>query len=135
MEINFITYADGSQWMKEQSKKYQSKGAFYGSDEYKKAYLKLKELYDAEHKETSKFAQKAMNEVGAKYGDRVLYINVTPFGFQEEYSGIIIERNGLPRVKFDEGQQTITGQKSVRWHKGWKKEEVKSELKRIHFLQ
>lgn len=122
MENTFITYADASKWMDEQSKKYKSKGAFYGSDEYKKAYPKLKELYDAERKETSKSAERAMNEAGVKYGDKVSYSNITPFGFSEEYSGIIVERNGLPKVKFDEGQETITGQKSVRWHKGWKKE-------------
>lgn len=121
MKYNFISYFDGLEWIEKQSKKYNSKNEFYASEEYKEAYSLLKDLHNIEKKETSKLAAKEMEKAGVKYGDRVFYDYVTPFGVAEEYSGTVVEVGGLPRVKLDPGQKTITNSKSVRWHKGFKK--------------
>lgn len=118
--MNFTSYADAQKWIEQEAKKYDSKNEFYSTDEYKNAYPLIKELWNLEHNKIAYKSEKAMKEAGVKFGDAVFYDNVNPFGYAEEYTGIIVERNGIPYVKLDEGQKTITGAKSVNWHKGWK---------------
>jgi len=97
-----------------------SRNEFLTTDEYKAAYPYLQQLYRAEKLKTAATAVKAMAEVKVNFEDRVGYDYVTPFGV-EPYTGEIISRNGIPYIKLDEGQTTIKGTRSVRWHKGWKK--------------
>ena len=97
-----------------------SRNEFLTTDEYKAAYPYLQQLYRAEKLKTAATAVKAMAEVKVNFEDRVGYDYVTPFGV-EPYKGEIISRNGIPYIKLDEGQTTIKGTRSVRWHKGWKK--------------
>lgn len=115
------SYAGMSNWIAARSSAYGSRNEFLASDEYKKAYQYLAALYEAEKIKTAGVAEKAMSSVNAKFGDRVFYDYVTPFAV-EKYSGTIINRGGLPYVRLDEGQATMTGAKSARWHKGWRKQ-------------
>jgi len=120
--FNFTSYEDAQIWMNQKSKEYKNQNEFYTSDEYKLAYPIILKLYEVEKSSYSKMAKVAMQEASVNYGDRVFYDYLTPFMDSEKYSGVVVERNGLPYVKFDEGQQTISGAKSTKWHKGWKKE-------------
>jgi hypothetical protein len=120
-DFNFTSYADAQVWMNENSKKFKNQNDFYASDEYKSAYPIIQQLYKVEQKSYAAKAQQAMVEANVKFGDKVNYDYITPFLQSEKYSGTIIERNGIPFVKLDDGQQTISGSKSVKWHKGWKK--------------
>lgn len=120
--FNFTSYEDAQIWMNQKSKEYKNQNEFYTSDEYKLAYPIILKLYEVEKSSYSKMAKAAMEESSVNYGDRVFYDYLTPFMDSEKYSGVVVERNGLPYVKFDEGQQTISGAKSTKWHKGWKKE-------------
>ena len=62
----------------------------------------------------------AMNEVGAKVGDKVEYHVVSPFGTVEVVEGVLyIAKNGQPRVKLN-GRR-----KSKGWNKGWTKVAVR----------
>ena len=117
------SYGDMERWVKERSDIYGSRNEFLTSDEYKQAYPFLRELYKAEKLKTANLADRAMAEVKAEYGDRVFYDYVTPWGV-ETYKGIITSRAGIPYIKLDEGQTTMTGAKSLRWHKGWRKEKT-----------
>ena len=119
--FNFTSYADAQLWMNENSKKFKNQNEFYASDEYRLAYPIIQQLYKLEQKSYAAKAQEAMIEANVKFGDKVNYDYITPFLQSEKYSGTIIERNGVPFVKLDDGQQTISGAKSVKWHKGWKK--------------
>jgi hypothetical protein len=72
--------------------------------------------------EQSAFAKKGMSELkksGLKIGDKVAYDFVSPYFNVEAYTGKIIERMGIPYVQLDNGQKTMSGKKSVRWHKGF----------------
>lgn len=120
-DFNFTSYADAQVWMNENSKKFKNQNDFYASDEYKSAYPIIQQLYKVEQKSYAAKAQQAMVEANVKFGDKVNYDYITPFLQSEKYSGTIIERDGIPYVKLDDGQQTISGSKSVKWHKGWKK--------------
>ena len=100
------------------SKEYGSKNKFLASDEYKKLYPKIEQIYKkARDIQGDKF-QKAMADVEAKYGDRVEYASVSPWGIADVYIGTIINRNNLPYVKLDKKAQ---GRTYLKWHKGWKK--------------
>ena len=112
--------AETADWIKARSKDYPSRQEFLRSEEYKKAYPYLVELYKAEKLKTVEAAKQAMAEVKANFGDRVRYDYVTPFAV-EEYTGVITDRAGIPYIKLDKGQAAVNGAKSVRWHKGWKK--------------
>jgi len=114
------SYSEMTEWVNKRSQEYGGKNKFLTSDEYRNAYPYLMELYKAEKQKTAGVAAKAMAEVGAKEGDQVFYDYVNPFGV-EKYSGRIVLRDGIPYVKLDEGQQTLKGSKSVRWHKGWRR--------------
>jgi hypothetical protein len=119
--LNFTSYDDAQVWMNENSKKFKNQNEFYASDEYRLAYPIIQQLYKVEQKSYAAKAQQAMVEANVKFGDKVNYDYITPFLQSEKYSGTIIERNGIPFVKLDNGKQTISGSKSVKWHKGWKK--------------
>ena len=130
--LRFTSYDDAQEWIKSKSKEYKSKNEFLTSQEYKDALPDINALYEIEKSDYSKKAKQAMDKSGVKISDRVIYDYVTPIGV-ETYSGQIIDRQGIPFVKFDEGQKTISGKQSVRWHKGFVKEvkttEVKAEVK------
>lgn len=119
------TYKETLRWIEEESKKYSSKNDFLSSDVYKKAYPKIKKLEDnLKKKEQSVLihdAEEAMKEANIRFGDRVYYDYIHFFGVQT-YTGKIVKRKGIPYVVFDEGQVTMKGRKSTRWHKGFKKE-------------
>jgi hypothetical protein len=123
-DLTFASYDDALLWLEKESKKYKSKNDFYSSYEYKKAYPVINELYMLERrKDESKEREEAkiaMEQAGVKFGDRVGYDYIVYLQV-EEYTGEVISRNGIPYVKLDEGQQTMTGKKSVKWHKGWRK--------------
>lgn len=130
---SFDSYTEALKYVDDQSKKYSSKNEFYASNEYKKLYPILQEIHKRELGEWSKDAQKAMKSANVKYGDKVQYTYIGSFMTSELYSGIIIERKGIPYVKLDEGQVTIDGKKSIRWHKGWKLDnEISKGEKIIH---
>lgn len=117
----FTSYQDALAYVDMRAKDFKNKNEFLLSEEYKQIYPHIVELYKTEKADYAKVAKKAMDEVGVNFGDRVYYDFVSPFNV-ENYSGVIANRDGLPYVKLDEGQKTISGQKSVKWHKGWKKE-------------
>jgi len=115
------SHAETNAWIDTRAKDRSiSRNEFLTTDEYKAAYPYLQQLYRAEKLKTAATAVKAMAEVKVNFGDRVGYDYVTPFGV-EPYAGEIVSRNGIPYIKLDEGQTTIKGTRSVRWHKGWKK--------------
>ena len=124
----FTSYNDAQEWIKSKSKEYKSKNEFLTSQEYKNALPDINALYEIEKSDYSKKAKQAMGESGVKIGDRVIYDHVTPIGV-EAYSGEIVDRQGIPFVKFDEGQKTLSGKQSVRWHKGFVKEVKPTEVK------
>ena len=122
--MKFKNYKEAQDWMNNRMSEYESANRFYASEEYREAYPAIKEASDREKNNQSSSlaveARQAMTEAGVKFGDRVSYQHVGRFMTVEEYTGIIINRKGIPFVKFDEGQKTINGKKSVRWHKGFK---------------
>ena len=123
----FTSYEDAQKWIEGKSKEYKNKNEFLASQEYKDALPDINALYKVEKADYAKKAKDAMDESGVKIGDRVIYDYVTPFG-AETYSGTIVDRDGVPFVKFDEGQKTMSGKQSVRWHKGFIKEEVAPQV-------
>ena len=123
----FTSYDDAIKWMEEQSKKYKSKGAFYGSDEYKQAYPVIQKLYKEEKDIFGKKGQEIMLGEGLNFGDSVFYDSISPFGLSENYSGIIVNRDGVPYIKLVEGQKTMSGKKSLIWNKAWKKINLKND--------
>lgn len=121
LKLNFSDYSEALQWVEQKAKNFKSVNEFYESDEYKSAYPLIRKMYEAEQ---STFAKKGMTELkkaGLKIGDKVAYDFVSPYFNIEEYTGKIIERMGIPYVKLDVGQTTMSGKKSVRWHKGFVK--------------
>jgi len=121
IKLNFADYSEALLWIESRAKQYKSMNEFYCSDEYKAAYPLIKKMHEVE---VSAFAKKAMGELkksGLKIGDRVEYDYVSPFFTVTTYTGKIIERLGMPYVKFDAGLKTMTGKSSVRWHRGFVK--------------
>jgi len=116
----FDSYSEALEYVDNRAKDFSSKNEFYTSDEYKKLYPILQEVHKREIGEWSKDAKKAMKSVGVKFGDKVQYTYVGSFMSSESYTGVIVNRDGIPYVKLDPGQSTIDGKKSARWHKGWK---------------
>ena len=121
----FKTMQEAQDWIETESKKYPSKNAFYASSKYHKAYPLIKKLSDDQCKKKHALkvieAEKAMKEAGVKFGDSVFYDYVCIFNVIT-YEGKIINRKGIPYVKFD-NNMTINGKKSIRWHKGFMKKE------------
>ena len=112
----FKTYAEAIAWV--ETKTREDKG-FCASEEYRKFYPEIKALWESENNAVSAEAQKAMLEVGVKYGDRVEYVPISALPGQVA-TGQIINVRGIPKVKLD--PQCVTDKKHVRWHKGWVKE-------------
>ena len=119
-KILFGTYKEAMDWINKEAKKHDSKNDFYTTAEYKKIYPILKILHAAEVQKKATSAQKAMKEVDVEFDDKVKYDFVSPFMSVEEYSGVVINKKGIPYVKLDSGQKSLTGKKTVIWHKGWK---------------
>lgn len=113
---------DANKWIDDKATEYGSKNKFLTSDEYKNAYPEISDLYKQTKNKFSDDADKAMKEVGAKFGDSVEYSEANPFGEVFVYEGKIINRNGVPYVNLSE--KTRDGKNSVRWHKGFKKVNV-----------
>lgn len=119
MKIDFADYSEALQWVELKAKEFKSINEFYTSDEYKSAYPIIMKMYEVEQ---SAFVEKGFNELkkaGLKIGDKVTYDFVSPYFTVETYSGTVIERAGVLYVQLDEGQKTMSGKKSVRWHKGF----------------
>ena len=114
---DFNTYAEAYEYIQGQAKLHGQK--YYASNEYKSIYPQLKSLHEVEHKATSKEAQQAMKESGLNFGDRVFYDYVSSFLSVETYTGKVINKNGTPFVKLD--KSTMNGNKTCRWHRGFKK--------------
>jgi len=108
-------------WMANKKREYGSSNAFYASYEYAVNYPFVLLWHKIRNNELKNSADKALKESGLKYGDRVFYDYVSPYGIVVSYSGFLQMRKGIPYVKLDAGQKTMKGAKSVRWHKGWKK--------------
>jgi len=119
--IVFEDYKDALKWIDLKVKEYKSKNAFLVSNEYKTIYPYINDLYNIEKEERKKEVDDIMKSVGIKYGDKVEYTYVSPFFTTEKYTGIVVNRNGIPYVKYDKGLVDMKGRKSSKWHKGWKK--------------
>ncbi len=118
------TYQDAMDYISMKQKE-MGRDEFLSSDEYKKIYPLIKKLHSVEKslnkQETKKLAQKAMEEAGVSFGDRVEYVFFDMFMGANHYTGTIIDKNGIPYVTYDKGLKDMQGNKSGRWHKGWKK--------------
>jgi len=119
--LNFADYSEALEWSEKKAKNYKSMNDFYTSDEYKSAYPLIRKMYEVEQTNFEKKAKSELKKSGLKISDKVVYDFVSPFFNVLNYSGTIIERNGIPYVKYDLGQKTMSGKKSVRWHKGFVK--------------
>lgn len=104
------TYADYKNWIEIQSKKL-GKNVFLSSVEYKAAHSTILQLYKKEKKEAHNKlvleARLSMAEVGAKFGDIVLWDRIDSFFNVHTISGAIVNKNGLPYVG------------KYLWHKGF----------------
>ncbi len=127
IKINFVDYSESLEWIEKSSKKYKTKNDFFASDEYKFAYPLIKKMYEVEKIEYSKKAMSELKKSKLQIGDSVRYDYVSPFFNVAVYTGKIVERNGVPYVKLDSGQTTMSGKKSVKWHKGFTKWEKENE--------
>lgn len=117
--LNFADYSEVLQWVEQKAKNFKSVNAFYASDEYKSAYPLIRKMYEVEQAAFAKKGMNALKKAGLNIGDKVAYDYVSPYFYVEKYTGIIIEKMGIPYVQLDAGQKTMTGKKSVRWHKGF----------------
>ena len=118
-EVTFADYSEALKWIHDRAQSYKSLNDFYTSNEYKSIYPLIKQMYDVEQ---STFEKKALSELqksGLKIGDRVTYDYVSSFFNVKSYTGVIVLRSGIPYVQLDAGQTTMSGKKSVRWHKGF----------------
>ena len=121
MRLDFSDYSEALQWIKLKAKGFKSAKEFYASEEYKSAYPLIRKMYEVEQAAFAKKGMEELQKAGLKIGDKVAYDFVSPFFNVEAYTGKIIERMGIPYVKLDSGQKTMSGKKSVRWHKGFVK--------------
>ena len=101
------------------------KNEFLSSPEYKKLYPLVSKLYATEKElkrmELESEAKEAMEKANVRFGDRVHYTFLDMFMGATHYTGVVVNRNGIPYVKYDKGLVDFKGNKSGRWHKGWKK--------------
>jgi hypothetical protein len=119
-DLTFASYEDALHWINHRSKNFDNKNSFYASVEYKQIYPEVVELYKIEQSKHRERAKLAMQQAGIDFGDRVMF-DLVNYLQVETFTGTIVNRGGIPYVKLDDGQQTMSGQKSVKWHKGWKK--------------
>jgi len=119
IKLNFADYSESLQWVELKAKGFKSVNEFYASDEYKSAYLLIRKMYEVEQAAFAKKGMAELKKAGLKIGDKVAYDFVSPYFNVEAYTGKIIERMGIPYVQLDSGQKTMSGKKSVRWHKGF----------------
>lgn len=119
--LNFADYSEALEWTEKKAKNYKSMNEFYTSDEYKSVYPLIRKMYNVEQASFVKKAKTELKKANLKIGDSVIYDFVSPFFNVANYSGKIVERKGVPYVKLDAGQTTMSGKKSVRWHKGFTK--------------
>tara|TARA_Y100000034_G_scaffold132178_1_gene194544 strand:- start:242 stop:622 length:381 start_codon:yes stop_codon:yes gene_type:complete len=117
--LNFADYSEALEWTEKKAKNYKSMNDFYSSKEYQSAYPLIRKMYEVERASFVKKAKTELKKSKLKIGDNVIYDFVSPFFNVSKYSGKLIERNGIPYVKLDIGQKTMSGKKSVRWHKGF----------------
>jgi len=113
-------YKDVQQYFEQKSREYGSKKAFFASKEYAAIYPAVKAIYDKYHARQTTTAMAALKENGIAVGDRVY---APAYGWAGRViGGVVIIRNGLPYVRFDEPTMTTAGlRRFMRWHKGWGK--------------
>lgn len=118
--MQFTNYAEATQYIQNQVKNQGQK--YYCTDEYKKLFSSLKQMaQDAKTKtknQTVDLASQAMSEVKVSWGDRVEWHSVGAFMSVEIYTGVIVNRKGVPFVRLD---ASLNGKKSCKWHKGFLK--------------
>ena len=119
IKLNFADYSEALQWVEQKAKNFKSVNEFYSSNEYKSAYPLIRKMYEVEQAAFVKKGMAELKKAGLKIGDKVTYDFVSPYFNVEEYTGKIIVRMGIPYVQLDAGQTTMSGKKSVRWHKGF----------------
>jgi len=108
------TYQEALEWIENKSKEYGGKNRFFSSKEYRDKYTEIQDLYRKSLLDISLKGKSAMEEVGAKEGQRVYYDVVGFWGKIEKQTGTIkIDKKGIPKVKLDFGE-------TVRWHKGFR---------------
>ena len=103
------------------SKEYGGTNQYLSSEEYKNLYPQILYLFDIEKAIYKKKGIEAMSKAGISFGDRVEYVVASPWGYTEKYTGTVIDKKGIPYVKFDGNQKDMKGRKSSQWHKGWRK--------------
>ena len=114
IKIKMKTYQEALEWIEKKSSEYGGKNTFLTSPEYRKKYPEIQKLYMESILTISTKGKTAMEEAGAKEGQRVYYDIVGSFGTVEDQEGVIkIDKQGIPRVKLTTG-------KSVKWHKGFR---------------
>jgi len=121
LKLNFADYSEALDWVELKAKNFKSLNEFYTSEEYKSAYPLIRKMYEVEQSNFVKKAKTELKKAKLKISDKVMYDFVSPFFNVTQYTGTIVERNGIPYVKLDAGQKTMSGKKSVRWHKGFVK--------------
>jgi len=113
------TWDEVDDWIKRKATEYGGRNRFLSSDEYRQTFPHIEKLRQEEIGDIRSRYEKSMEEVGAKYGDKVEYSVGTPFGQIYYWKGIIIrDKNDLPKVKVIETNEP--GAKRLRnWHKGY----------------
>lgn len=101
--IIFDSANDVRDYIKLKSKEYGSKNEFLSSEEYHKLYPSIKYIFDIEKQDYKKKADQAMFEVGVDFGDRVRYVLPNMFGGIIDYTGVVVNKAGVPYVKYDKG--------------------------------
>jgi hypothetical protein len=114
------TIKEAEIYVAKKSQEYGGRRKFIQSPEYAKAYPHIKAVYDRENGEKHKNVEKVMHESGLKYGDRVEWSFVSPFGSVYVYEGIIQSTKRGPRVKIEKTNDP-RNLKSWGWHKGFRK--------------
>jgi len=123
----FRNYEEAMAWVKKKSREYGGKNKFLSSDEYREAYPVIKRLSDKAKSEARKSlrgdAERAMKEVGVRFGDRVEWHQVGPFMTVDVFTGTVVDKKGIPYVKLD---RPVQGKRTVRWHKGFRRVAAKT---------
>lgn len=120
------SFQEYERWMKEKAKEYKGKNKWLSSDEYRAALPTIKKIIKDENerrqKEVAKEGEKAMKEVGARYGDKVFYdIEGMFMSGVTTIEGVIVDKKGVPHVKLD---KPFRGKRHIRWHKGFQKKKA-----------
>lgn len=94
--------------------------AYYSSNDYMEIYPYFQKFIERSKKKRMELADKAMAEVGVKYGDTVGWALIGAFMSSTWVEGILTKRKDGPIVKLTKGAAEV-GKKTVKWHRGFKK--------------